>query len=75
MSSAAYTFENHVVHRETRQVLVGGSPAKLSARAFHVLMALIDRRDRVVSKSELFEVVWPGLVVEEENNLDRKSVV
>ena len=67
MSSAAYTFENHVVHRETRQVLVGGSPAKLSARAFHVLMALIDRRDRVVSKSELLEVVWPGLVVEENN--------
>ena len=67
MSSAAYTFDNHVIHRDTRQVLVGGSPAKLSGRAFDVLIALIDRRDRVVSKSELLAVVWPGLVVEENN--------
>lgn len=67
MSSPAYQFDDHVIHREARQVLVGGSPAKLSARAFDVLITLIDRRDRVVSKSELLDVVWPGLVVEENN--------
>lgn len=67
MSSATHTFENHIIYPEARQVLVGGSPAKLSARAFDVLMALIDRRDRVVSKSELLDVVWPRLVVEENN--------
>ena len=38
-----------------------------SARAFDVLLALIERRDRVVIKSELFDVVWPGWVVEENN--------
>ena len=43
------------------------SPAKLSTRAFDVLLALIERRDRVVTKSELFDVVWPGWVVEENN--------
>ncbi|HUQ28933.1 MAG TPA: tetratricopeptide repeat protein [Usitatibacter sp.] len=39
----------------------------MGARAFDVLMALIDHRDRVVSKNELLDMVWPGLVVEENN--------
>lgn len=67
MSEATYTFGNHVVHREARHVLVSGSPVKLSARAYEVLVALIERRERVVAKSELLAVVWPGLVVEENN--------
>src|SRR5258708_38149140 len=50
-----------------RQLLVEGRPAALGARAFDVLMALIDHRDRVVTKDELFDLVWPGLVVEENN--------
>lgn len=50
-----------------RQLLVDEAPAKLGARAFDVLQALIERRERVVSKDELLELVWPGLVVEENN--------
>jgi predicted ATPase/DNA-binding winged helix-turn-helix (wHTH) protein len=50
-----------------RQVLVGGHPAPLGARAFDLLMALYERRERVVGKNELLDLVWPGLVVEENN--------
>ena len=32
-----------------------------------MLHALIERRERVVTKNELLDVVWPGLVVEENN--------
>ncbi|WP_309625060.1 winged helix-turn-helix domain-containing protein, partial [Methylibium sp.] len=39
----------------------------LGARAFDVLMYLIEQRDRVVSKEELLQRVWPGRVVEENN--------
>jgi len=60
-------FGNAQIHPLTRQVLVDGQPAILGARAFDLLMALIDRRDRLVSKDELLEAVWPGLVVEENN--------
>ena len=50
-----------------RTLFADGEPAKLGARAFDVLAALIERRDRLVSKNELLEVVWPHLVVEENN--------
>ena len=52
---------------EQRQLLIDGWPAKLGARAFDVLLALVERRDRAVSKNELFELVWPDVVVEENN--------
>ena len=51
----------------TRQLLVDGQPSALGARAFDVLHALVERRDRVVSKNELLDVAWPGVVVEENN--------
>ncbi len=50
-----------------RVLAVGGAHVNLGARAFDVLVALIERRERVVSKEELLDVVWPGLVVEENN--------
>ena len=50
-----------------RQLRIEGRVAKLGARAFDVLHALYERRDRLVTKNELLEVVWPGMVVEENN--------
>jgi len=50
-----------------RLLLADGLPLSLGARAFDVLVALAARRDRVVDKGELLDVVWPGLVVEENN--------
>lgn len=50
-----------------RIVIVGGQPAKLGGRAFDLLEALVARRHRMVPKQELLDVVWPGLIVEENN--------
>src|SRR6267142_2719072 len=55
------------VRTTERAVLVDDVPASLGARAFDVLLALIDNRDRLVTKNELLDIVWPGLVVEENN--------
>ena len=55
------------IDADLRQVLVDGEPAKLGARAFDVLLALVERRDRIVSKRELLTLAWHGLVVEENN--------
>jgi predicted ATPase/DNA-binding winged helix-turn-helix (wHTH) protein len=62
-----YRFGRVEVRPAERRVLVGGTPAALGGRAFDVLVALIERRDRVVGKDELLDLAWPGLVVEENN--------
>jgi predicted ATPase/DNA-binding winged helix-turn-helix (wHTH) protein len=50
-----------------RRVLVDARAAPLGARAFDLLMVLVQQRHRVVTKDELLDIVWPGLVVEENN--------
>ncbi len=55
------------VRPSVREVLVDGRRAALGARAFDVLLTLMERRDRLVTKNELFESVWSGQVVEENN--------
>ncbi len=50
-----------------RRLQVDGQAVTLGSRAFDLLAALVTRRDRVVPKEELIEVVWPGLVVEDNN--------
>ena len=50
-----------------RELSVDGVVVKLGARAFDVLLALVERRDRIVSKNELLDLVWPDVVVEENN--------
>ena len=50
-----------------RRLLSHGESLNLGARAFDVLVALAVERGRIVTKSELLDRVWPGLVVEENN--------
>ena len=59
-----------------RQELIGpdGAVAGLSARAYDVLIYLLENRDRVVSKNELMKAVWPRSVVEE-NNLNQAVTI
>jgi predicted ATPase/DNA-binding winged helix-turn-helix (wHTH) protein len=50
-----------------RTLKVDGRPAALGARAFDLLLVLARRRESLVTKEELLDAVWPGLVVEEHN--------
>jgi predicted ATPase/DNA-binding winged helix-turn-helix (wHTH) protein len=62
-----YRFGRFEVRCAERQLLIDGKSAVLGARAFDLMLALIERRDRTVGKNELLDLVWPGLVVEENN--------
>jgi adenylate cyclase len=62
-----FRFKRFEVRPVERSLLVDGVPATLGTRAFDLLLALIERRDRVTGAQELLERVWPGLVVEENN--------
>jgi non-specific serine/threonine protein kinase len=56
-----------VVDARARRVSTPSGPARLSGRAFDLLLALIEHRDRLSTKQELMALLWPGLVVEENN--------
>ncbi|MFI0845957.1 winged helix-turn-helix domain-containing tetratricopeptide repeat protein [Mesorhizobium sp. IMUNJ 23232] len=58
-------FGNYRLKRAERLLLGPSGPVELSARSFDILALLLDRPDEVVGKTELFDAVWPGLVVEE----------
>jgi len=62
-----YIFDGFELDPGKRSLLADGRPIPMGARAFDLLVALIERSDRIVSANELFEIVWPGLVVEENN--------
>ena len=65
--SLHYEFANFRLLPDQRALWCGAASVKLGSRAFDMLLALLERRDRVVSKNELMELVWPRLVVEENN--------
>jgi len=50
-----------------RELLAHGAPVQLGARAFDVLLALVQRNGLVATKDELMAEVWPNTVVEENN--------
>ena len=50
-----------------RQLFENNVAVKLGGRAFDVLWALVERRDRAVPKNELMQLAWPKRVVEENN--------
>ena len=64
---AHYHFDRFEVRPAERLLLVDGVPTAVGARAFDLLLCLLAHRDRVISKGEILEIVWPGLVVEENN--------
>lgn len=58
-------FGQYRLKRAERRLLGPNGPVDLSARSFDILALLLGRPDEVISKNELFNAAWPGLVVEE----------
>jgi predicted ATPase/DNA-binding winged helix-turn-helix (wHTH) protein len=65
--TATYRFGNAELQPALGRLRVDGADAALGSRAFDLLVALVERRGRLVTKAELLDLVWPHLVVEENN--------
>ncbi len=63
----AFLFASYRLVPDRRALLADGHEVSIRSRAFDLLLTLVERRDRVVSKDELLQLVWPGRVVEEGN--------
>ncbi len=64
---ATVRFDRFELHPGERRLLRDGQEVPIRGRAFDVLAVLAERPGKLISKSELLERVWPGLVVEEGN--------
>jgi len=62
-----YRFGRFDLRPGAQRLLVDGAAATLGPRAFDLLLALVERAGQLVSKAELLERVWPGVIVEENN--------
>ena len=71
MPESCYRFGRIELHPSERKLLIDGEPVKLGSRAFDLLLLLVERRERVVTKIELLESVRPGLVGERYGSRDR----
>jgi len=58
-----YRFAEFIVSRRRRQVLREGVPLPLIPRYFDLLVLLIERRQSVVTRREIFDDVWRDVIV------------
>ena len=63
----SYRFGQFELQPSERRLLAAGVPAVVEPRAFDVLVALVERAGHLVTKEELFSLVWPKLIVEDAN--------
>ena len=66
-----YAFGAFVADTVTRRLWREGHPVPITAKTFDVLAVLLEHRDRLVTKDELLDRVWPDTAVQE-NNLARQ---
>jgi Tol biopolymer transport system component/DNA-binding winged helix-turn-helix (wHTH) protein len=60
-------FEDYVIDRPRWTLAWQGEPVALSRKTFDLLLYLIDHRERVVSRDELLQALWPEQFIEEGN--------
>lgn len=71
---AVFEFGDFRVDEAARVLFRRGAPVPLMPKAFDTLLFLVTHADRVVTKAELLDAVWPGAVVEEANLTQNVSV-
>jgi predicted ATPase/DNA-binding winged helix-turn-helix (wHTH) protein len=64
---SVYAFGAFRLVPDQRLLVCDGAPVKLGSRAFDLLLALVERHERVVPKQELLDLVWPHEDIGEAN--------
>ena len=62
-----YEFDDFHLEPDERKLTRRGELVPLHGKAFEMLLVLIRNRGRLLTKDELFQLVWPDQIVEESN--------
>jgi len=60
-----FRFGDCCVSLASREIHRAGKPVAVEPKAFDLLVYLIERHDRAVTKDELQDAIWPGVIVTE----------
>src|SRR5919109_1495171 len=60
-----YGFDEYELDLQRYELRCACSPVKIEPQVFNLLAYLIRHRDRLITKAELLEQLWPGRVVGE----------
>jgi DNA-binding winged helix-turn-helix (wHTH) protein/tetratricopeptide (TPR) repeat protein len=60
-----YIFDNYTLDPDRRELRSGATVVAMEPQVFDLLVHLIRRRERVVSRDELIESIWSGRIVSE----------
>lgn len=63
----SYFFDHFELRAGERLLLRNGDAVHLGPRTFDFLMCLVSNHQSVLSKDQILQTVWPGMVVEENN--------
>ena len=58
-----FRFSDQLLDTDRRELRRGGALLALEPQVFDLLAYLVQNRDRVVSKDDLFQSVWGGRIV------------
>lgn len=65
MNPCIHRFAGFELDKHRRALRLGDREIALQPRVFDLLLYLVENQDRVVSKDELLDALWPGVVVTE----------
>src|SRR5918993_1217988 len=71
----SYTFGAFRLDLRERTLYTDGQRVVLTPKAVETLIALVERHGHLVTKDELFQLVWPDAFVEENNLAQNISVL
>jgi predicted ATPase/DNA-binding winged helix-turn-helix (wHTH) protein len=64
-STSSYRFGRFELQPSERRLLSAGTPVAVGPRALDLLVALVERGGSLLTKDELLDRVWPGVIVED----------
>lgn len=70
-----FLFENQRLDADRRELVCAGASVPIEPQVFDLLLYLLEHRDRVVGKDELFDEVWDGRIVSESTLTSRINAV
>jgi TolB-like protein/cytochrome c-type biogenesis protein CcmH/NrfG len=70
-----FAFSNHVLDTSRQELSCGGEDVPIEPQVFNLLQYLVENRDRVVSKDDLFDKIWEGRIVSESTLTSRINAV